>query len=56
MVKYKIVQKRNHDRVYASGFYSLERAHAWLDNYNPRNWTDKTIMREDLEIILDTSY
>jgi len=52
-MSYKIVQKKNHNAVYASGFWSLERAQAWLANYNPAMWMDKSIKREDLEIIAE---
>jgi len=52
-MSYKIVQKKNHNAVYASGFYTLERARAWLANYNPVMWMDKSIKREDLEIIAE---
>lgn len=52
-VTYKIVQKKNHNAVYASGFSTLKRAEDWLTNYNPNYWTDKTIQASDLEIIED---
>ena len=48
---YRIVQKQNRHAVYASGFYSLARAEAWLATYNPQMWMDKTIQASDLEII-----
>ena len=50
MPVYEIRQKRNPLALYASGFYSLERAQAWLANYDPHMWTDKTIRADDLEI------
>jgi hypothetical protein len=48
---FKIVQRKNRNAVYASGFYTVERAEQWLASYNPRMWMDKTIQREDLEIV-----
>lgn len=56
MATFKIVQKKNHNAVYASGFHERGRAEEWLSRYNPRNWTDKSVMREDLEIIPDERY
>ena len=53
MANFKIVQKKNHNAIYAYGFGTIERAEAWLTRYDPRNWTDKTVMREDLEILPD---
>lgn len=51
MASFRVVQKKNKNAVYASGFETIERAQAWLDRYNPRNWTDKTVIKEDLEIV-----
>ena len=51
MNSYKIVQRANHHVVYASGFYDLTKALAWIDAYNPQHWDDKTIQAIDLEII-----
>lgn len=48
---FKIVQKKNRNAVYASGFYSIERAQTWLAHYDPRHWDDKSVTREDLEIV-----
>lgn len=50
MIIYKIRQRINPNAVYASGFYTIERALAWLDKYDPQMWTDKTITCDDLEI------
>ena len=48
---FKIVQKKNRNAVYASGFYDMGRAQAWLERYDPKMWTDKSITRDDLEIV-----
>ena len=53
MTYYKIVQKKNHNAAYASGFSTAERAMQWLAAYDPNNWSDKTVQREDLVIIVD---
>lgn len=50
-MSYKIAQKKDCHAVYAAGFYQRERAEAWLARYNPQHWTDKTVQRDDLEII-----
>jgi len=55
-MQYRIVQKKNHNVVYASGFHSLERAERWLANYNPQMWMDKTLTAADLEIVPDVVY
>lgn len=51
MKTYKIMHKTKPHCLLASGFYSLERAQAWLDKFNPQMWMDKTMRREDLEIL-----
>jgi hypothetical protein len=51
---FKIVQKKNHNAVYASGFWDIERAQAWLATYNPQHWMEKDVTRDDLEIIAET--
>lgn len=56
MSGFRIVQRANHNAVYATGFYSRERAEQWLDNYNPQHWIDKNIQRNDLEIIPEPAY
>lgn len=38
----------------ASGFYSLERAQKWIDNFDPKMWVDKTLTKEDLVILEET--
>lgn len=48
---FKIVQKNNKNIVYAVGFFIIERAEKWIENYNPQMYTDKTIKKEDLEIV-----
>ncbi len=50
---YKIVLKRNHNAIYAIFDMppTLERAQRWLEKYNAKMWDDKTVQREDLEII-----
>lgn len=52
-ISYKVVQKRNHNAVYAIFDMppTLERARKWIENYDPRKWTDRTVQRDDLEII-----
>jgi hypothetical protein len=50
-MSYKIVQRANHNAVYASGFYSLDRAEHWLAKYDRLIWDDKTVTADDLEII-----
>ena len=52
-MNYKIVKKKDKNAVYASGFYSLRRANEWLDNYDPRMWTEKDVTKADLEIVED---
>lgn len=51
---YKVVRKKDRNAVYASGFSTIERANKWLEHYNPLYWTDKTVQREDLEIVEDS--
>lgn len=50
-ISYKIVQKKDKNAVYASGFYSLGRAQDWLHSYDPKMWDDKSINAQDLEIM-----
>ncbi len=50
-MSFKIVQKANHLAIYASGFYTLDRALKWLEQYDPKMWMDKTIQATDLEIV-----
>lgn len=35
----------------ASGFWSLEAAQKWIDNFNPNMWMDKTMTKDDLIIV-----
>ena len=56
MATYKIVQRKNRHAVYAAGFYTIERAQAWLAAYDPRMWMDKTVTRDELEIIEETPF
>ena len=53
-MSFKIVQKKNHHAVYASGFHIHERAEQWLAKYDKRLWTDKNVTRDDLEIVEDS--
>jgi len=55
-VTHKIVQKKNHNAVYASGFHSPEHAHKWLANYNPDMWMEKNVKAHDLEVIEDKGH
>lgn len=51
---FKIVQKANQHAIYASGFHTLDRAEAWLRRYDPQMWMNKTVQRDDLEIVPET--
>ena len=53
-MSFKIVQKKNHHAVYASGFHIHERAEQWLAKYDKRLWMDKNVTRDDLEIVKDS--
>lgn len=50
-MSYKIVHKHEPHCVYAAGFYQRERAEAWLARFNPLHYTDKSLRRDDLEIV-----
>jgi hypothetical protein len=56
MPMYQIVQKKNHNAVYAKGCWDMQRAQQWIDNYNPNMYVDKTVQKEDLEIIEEPAY
>jgi hypothetical protein len=51
---FKIVQKKNRNAVYASGFWFIEGAQAWLAIYNPQYWMEKDVTRDELEIVEET--
>ena len=50
-MSYKIIHKNNKNFLFASGFYSLERAEKWVENFNPYLWMDKTLTKNDLLIV-----
>lgn len=50
---YMIVQRKNRNAVYARGFWKLERAEEWLAKYDPRQWMEKNVQAQDLEIVDD---
>lgn len=55
-MSYKIMHKdSNRHMLFASGFYSLERAQKWVEAFNPQMYVDKTLKREDL-VILEESF
>ncbi len=51
-MSFKVVHKDPARHIlFACGFSSRERAQAWVDRYDPRMYTDKTIARADLAIV-----
>jgi hypothetical protein len=46
---YKIVHKDGW--LAACDFYGIERAQAWLEKFDPRMYSDKTLKREDFTIV-----
>lgn len=48
---YKIILKKDRCVLLASGFYSVARAQNWIDNFDPKRYSDKTMKKEDLEIL-----
>ena len=54
MKVYKIMHKTKPHFLLASGFYGIERAEAWIADFNPKIWDDKTLRAEDLVILEET--
>ena len=50
MKEYKITHKTK-PILFACGFWGIERAQKWVDNFNPARYDDKTFRKEDLEIV-----
>lgn len=48
-MSYKIIHRKQ-NILFASGFYSLDRAQRWVDQFYPEMYTDKNLKREDLII------
>lgn len=55
MTSYKIMHKTKPHFLLASGCWSLERAKKWIDNFDPKMWMDKTMTKEDLMIVDETT-
>jgi len=49
MKSYKIVHITGW--LAACGFYGIERAQKWLNNFDARMYTDKTLRKEDFRIV-----
>ncbi len=47
---FKIVHARE-PILFACGFYYLERAEAWIEDFDPQMYTDKSLRKEDLCIV-----
>lgn len=55
-MSFKIVQKENPNALHAAGFWTRERAEAWLARYDRLMWDDKTVTADDLEIVEETPF
>jgi hypothetical protein len=53
---FKIVKRADKHAIYASGFWSLQRAEKWLSAYDPTMWMEKTVTKDDLEIVPETRF
>ncbi len=46
---FKITHKKQ-AILFACGFYDIDRAQAWINDFDPRKYVDKTLKKEDLHI------
>jgi hypothetical protein len=51
---YDIICNKEGKWLAASGFYSIERAQAWIDKFDANFYMDKTLLKSDFEIIEKT--
>jgi hypothetical protein len=52
-MSYKIVHKTQ-GWLAACDFHTLERAQAWIDRFDASRYMDKTLVKEDFEIVEET--
>jgi|ERR1700691_2266406 len=50
---YMIIYDCDRSWVCANGFYSLKKTAIWINNFNPDNYVDKTLKKENLIVICE---